>query len=348
MLKCNTQPRDPNMSTTTRDTATIGQALRDTVLRFGGRKMALKSLLPFARCVEITLNNDRDVADTIPAVRFCAEVGIPVCFAHLGVPHTTETIAYAARRCMERRYHGTEAACSESIFDLAFSKINMWGEKYSAIGDVKILAQELLGTLDGQTVARLQKLERQTLVFLGDSLMAKLHWAAWGGYPDILAELFGLINPKVEVVNAGIGGQTSGQGLARVVRDVISRKPSRCFVAFGGNDLTCFREGQDPEGMVKFRENMTSIARICRQNSIRPVFLNGARQYVSDENLYRREVVETINAIGQREDVPVIDTHTLSWAGDPRDWLCCDNLHLNNAGQKKFAAAVVNFLGAEA
>ncbi|MEI7905657.1 MAG: hypothetical protein WCI43_09655, partial [Candidatus Firestonebacteria bacterium] len=193
------------------DTETIAKAILDTARKYKGKKVTVKILRPFARCVEITLNNDRDVADTIPAVRFCAEVNIPVCFAHLGTPHNQETIAYAAKRCMERKYKGKETVFSEKIFHLAFSKINMWGEKYSGLGTPRMLAIELLKTLDKDSVKKLKNMKKQKIVFIGDSLMARLHWSAWGGYPDILSEMFKIINNKVLVVNAGIGGQTSWQ-----------------------------------------------------------------------------------------------------------------------------------------
>ncbi len=42
--------------------------------------------------------------------------------------------------------------------------------------------------------------------------------------------------PVPEFINAGVGGNTTSQMLARIERDVISRKPSICVVQPGGND----------------------------------------------------------------------------------------------------------------
>jgi len=326
------------------DTETIAKAILDTVKKYKGKKVSIKEVLPFARCVEITINNDRDVPDTIPAVRFCAETGLPVCFAHLKTPHNQETIAYAAKRCMGRRYKGKEAIFSEKIFHLAFSKINMWGEKYSKLGTPKMLAVELLKMLDKETINKLKKLKKQKIVFIGDSLMAWLHWGAWGGYPDILSEMFKIINKKVVVINAGIGGQTSWQGLARFEKDVIAQKPDLCFVGFGGNDLSFTKGGTELKWMAKFRKSMTAMIKMLKKKGIKQAFVNGSRQYFIDDAIYTREVTNAIEKMGRDLKVPVIDSHRFTWNGPKESWLCFDDLHLSNLGQKKFAKEIVKFL----
>src|SRR4051794_26166849 len=55
--------------------------------------------------------------------------------------------------------------------------------------------------------------ERPLVVCLGDSLTAR-------GYPQVMETVL-----HVRVVNAGIGGNTSRQGLARLQKDVLSKKP---------------------------------------------------------------------------------------------------------------------------
>jgi len=326
------------------DTITIAKAIADTARKFGRRNFTVKELLPFARCVEITLNNSRDVPDTTPAVRFCAEINLPVCFVHLGIPHNEETIAYAAKRCLARKYKGREAKFSQKIFHLAFSKINMWGEKYGGIGRTIALARDFLKELSPETIRKIKKLKKQRMVFLGDSIMATLHWGAYGGYPDILSDLFGILNRKVEVINAGIGGQTSWEGLARLERDVTSKKPDMCFVAFGANDLSYTKGGKELKWMAKFRKSMTAIVTGLKKKGVKPVFLNGTRQSWIDERIYRKEVADAIVKIGRSHNVPVIDSHGFSWKGDKRAWLCFDDVHLNNSGQIRFAGEILKFI----
>lgn len=66
--------------------------------------------------------------------------------------------------------------------------------------------------------------ERPLVVCLGDSITRH-------GYPQEMEKLLG-----VRVVNAGIGGNTSRQGLARLQRDVLSKKPDVVVFFFGTND----------------------------------------------------------------------------------------------------------------
>lgn len=44
---------------------------------------------------------------------------------------------------------------------------------------------------------------------------------------------------KIEMINAGIAGNISGQGLYRMQRDVLDRQPDLCIVCFGINDSSC-------------------------------------------------------------------------------------------------------------
>ncbi|OGF50581.1 MAG: hypothetical protein A2231_10065 [Candidatus Firestonebacteria bacterium RIFOXYA2_FULL_40_8] len=326
------------------DTLTIAKAILDTARKFGIRKYSIRELMPFARCVEITLNNQRDVAETIPAVRFCAELQLPVGFKQLGIPGNEETIAYAAKRCIDRNYNGKEAKFSKKMFFLAFSKINNWGDQYSGNGSTMLLARDLLKMLDEETIRKLKKIRKQKMAFLGDSLMVKMSWAAYGCYPEILSDFFKLINKKVDIINAGIGGQTSWQGLERLKRDVISKKPDICFIGFGGNDLSRTKGGKELKWMSKFRKSMTDIVKGLKQKGVKPVLLNGSRQYWIDDRIYKREVTDAIGEIGRKYNVPIIDTHGICWTGDKRSWLWLDDVHLNNSGHVKFANEVLKFL----
>jgi len=60
----------------------------------------------------------------------------------------------------------------------------------------------------------------------------------------------------VSVLNAGISGDGSAGGLARLERDVLSFKPDLVMVNFGLNDST-----GGPEGVAAYKENMSEIFR---------------------------------------------------------------------------------------
>ncbi|GGH11772.1 arylesterase [Silvibacterium dinghuense] len=69
----------------------------------------------------------------------------------------------------------------------------------------------------------------------GDSLTAG-HGAAFGhAYPDYLQQLLDARGYRYRVVNKGISGDTTKDGLARV-KDVLAAHPAIVVVEFGGND----------------------------------------------------------------------------------------------------------------
>lgn len=79
-----------------------------------------------------------------------------------------------------------------------------------------------------------------TIVAFGDSITQAVEVPEAERWPAVvgrrLAEQFGRIKPVV--VNAGVGGHTSREGLTRMERDVLAHVPRIVLVEFGGNDTT--------------------------------------------------------------------------------------------------------------
>lgn len=71
----------------------------------------------------------------------------------------------------------------------------------------------------------------RTIVCLGDSITAGVGAGTGESYPDLLAARFG-----VEVVNAGVPGETAEQGLERIEM-ALAEAPWLVVVQLGGNDL---------------------------------------------------------------------------------------------------------------
>ena len=69
---------------------------------------------------------------------------------------------------------------------------------------------------------------------------------------DMLATLFP--NVTVNIINAGISGDTTAGGLARVERDVTRHQPDLCVVCFGLNDC-----GTKPESVTNYTERLGQI-----------------------------------------------------------------------------------------
>ena len=100
-----------------------------------------------------------------------------------------------------------------------------------------------------------------TIVCLGDSVTGVYyHTGGRRAYPEMLEIAIKLAVPKanVTVINAGISGHTTQNGLERLDRDVLSKKPDLVTVSFGLNDMTRFTEEQ-------FRKNLETIVARCRE-----------------------------------------------------------------------------------
>lgn len=72
-----------------------------------------------------------------------------------------------------------------------------------------------------------------TLLILGDSLSAGYRMAANTAWPALLNSKW---QPKTQVINASISGDTSAQGLARLPALLEQHQPRWVLVELGGND----------------------------------------------------------------------------------------------------------------
>jgi lysophospholipase L1-like esterase len=66
----------------------------------------------------------------------------------------------------------------------------------------------------------------------GDSLVQGVGSEKGGGFVSVLEQKIGK-----KIINAGISGNTTEDGLARLDKDVLSKKPTLVFVLLGGNDF---------------------------------------------------------------------------------------------------------------
>lgn len=70
------------------------------------------------------------------------------------------------------------------------------------------------------------------IICLGDSLTYGYGVDKGGDYPSVLATMI-----KIPVINAGVDGDTSIEGLKRLNADVLEKNPFLVIIEFGGNDF---------------------------------------------------------------------------------------------------------------
>ena len=134
-------------------------------------------------------------------------------------------------------------------------------------------------------------MEKKRIIFLGDSITE----GCFAFYPTsygldtyrqpedcyvtkvakALAKKYGESAP--EVINAGISGNKASNGLDRLQKDVLDKKPDIVFVCFGLNDSNW--------SLINYRAAMSEIFDKLIENGIKPILLtpNMKCTYVSDK-----------------------------------------------------------------
>lgn len=127
-----------------------------------------------------------------------------------------------------------------------------------------------------------------TVAFLGDSLTHGCFESREGmhgvcdtehAYPALFKKKCSMINPfnPINVINAGVGGQTAVQGLARIDRDVISKNPDLVVVCF------CLNDASYPE--EEYYAALDAIFKRLREAELETVFMTQSmlNKYISKD-----------------------------------------------------------------
>lgn len=81
--------------------------------------------------------------------------------------------------------------------------------------------------------------QKRMIVAFGDSITLAAAQSPEKKWVNILSQKLNTgSNVQWILINAGVGGNTSREGLARIEKDVLSHRPNVVFVEFGGNDAT--------------------------------------------------------------------------------------------------------------
>ena len=93
------------------------------------------------------------------------------------------------------------------------------------------------------------------VVCFGDSITKR-------GYPEILAREL-----NCEVINAGVAGHTSRQGLQRMKKDVLNHRPTTVVILFGTNDLRV--DSHKHVAVKDYSTNLSQMVTACEKSKKR-------------------------------------------------------------------------------
>lgn len=195
--------------------------------------------------------------------------------------------------------------------------------------------------VDGPSPSGVPIKTNSLVVCLGDSITRR-------GYPGELEKIL-----NVRVVNAGINGNTSRQGLARLQRDVLSLKPDVVVLFFGANDSR-LDAPKTQVALDEYTANLTKIIDQCQRSHAR--VLLGTMPPIVAEAYYTRHPKENYDAVGgfqqhvekyreaslkvaKSKKVPVVDLNRL--LKKYPQWVTEDGVHPTTPEGNKIIAELV-------
>ncbi|MBS0662712.1 MAG: SGNH/GDSL hydrolase family protein [Verrucomicrobia bacterium] len=195
---------------------------------------------------------------------------------------------------------------------------------------------------------RLRDGEPTRIVCFGDSITGLYYHT--GGHRD-WCDLVGLglrqVFPKasVEIINAGVSGNSTADALRRMDADVLAAQPQLVLVMFGMNDVALLPPAE-------FHANLVTITRRAQAAGAEVVLLTTTPSFPGDAHrppARVAEYAEIVRATGRDLGVTVVDTHAAfmsACAADPmaRLRLMSDSIHPNLRGHRLIAETVVNRL----
>ena len=112
-----------------------------------------------------------------------------------------------------------------------------------------------------------------TIVGFGDSITQAVEVDADKQWLSLLRKMLAERYPQYQwtTINAGVGGNTSREGLARMEADVLSHQPDLVLIEFGGNDAT--DEENRHVSLEEFQNNLSLMLERVTSVSARVVMI---------------------------------------------------------------------------
>ncbi len=182
-------------------------------------------------------------------------------------------------------------------------------------------------TACGDPTPQLERLSGDAVILaFGDSLTYGTGANKEESYPSVLENT---INRKV--INAGVPGELSVQGLKRLPKFLEKYQPDLLILCHGGNDILHKHDFAKAEANIR---QMISLA----ENKNIPVILLGVPKpglFLNDADLYTN--------IADNTDVTFIPNLIADILSDAS--MKSDSVHPNNTGYSKMASTLANTLG---
>lgn len=199
-----------------------------------------------------------------------------------------------------------------------------------------------------QILARLERGERMVIACLGDSVTGVYyHTGGRQAYPEMIAAALHSRYPcaNLQVVNGGVSGHTSLDGVARLRQDILPRHPHLVTIMFGLNDMVLVE-------LAAFQSMLELMVDECRAADADVLLCtpNAVEDTPSRPRELLVKYVAAIRAVGQAKNVPVADVFAVHEAirrCDSAEFslLMSDPFHPNADGHELIARTICKTLG---
>ena len=171
----------------------------------------------------------------------------------------------------------------------------------------------------------------RTVVAFGDSIVSGHQQPE--GWPEILGRDIASMYDGIRVLNAGVSGNTAGDGFRRLQRDVLDHQPDLVLIAFGLNDM------KNGVTLIRFEEDLSSIVREVSGSGAQPVLLTTTRLQRGASMLARVNPApynDAIKMLAEARGIPLIDVNDKFKGLNTPEYLI-DAAHPNGEGYRALA-----------
>ncbi len=216
----------------------------------------------------------------------------------------------------------------------------MMNQKFTTIFSLLLCTIFLLSCEQQQTQSKTEKIVTDpgyngTIIAVGDSLTAGLGVMESRAWPALMKKKLWKTGQQLEVINAGISGETSS-GLLSRVKWVLTQNPDIVILETGANDG--FR-GISP---LVIKKNITKAVQMFKENNV-TVVLAGMQIVQNLGVSYTKKFADIYPAIAHEQDCILIPFFLEQVAGE-RSLNQADMIHPNEEGHKIIAEKVYPYV----
>lgn len=163
---------------------------------------------------------------------------------------------------------------------------------------------------------------QETILAFGDSLTYGYSAEISESYPTVLSSLTGL-----NVINAGINGETSSQGLRRLSTLLENKSITLMILCFGGNDII------QRLPLDNLKKNLKTMIKMAKEKNIQVLLVS-----VPNFSLFGLSPLKLYNEVANEENIVLASGILADILSKPS--LKSDQIHPNVFGYKEMAKKI--------